>query len=268
MKKLLTVAGSDSGGGAGIQADLKTFSALGAYGMSVITAVTAQNTVKVMGITEIPPSMVEKQITAVLSDIGTDAVKVGMLAGKDIISAVSRRLEGQDVGPVVLDPVMVSESGHRLLNKGAEKALKEKLFPLAGLVTPNLAEASVLTGRQINNVEKMQKAAEEIYSLGPGAVLVKGGHLPGRAVDILFNGRQYHEIVRPRLEVENTHGTGCTYSSAIAVYLARGVNMAGAVEKARDYLQGTIKNGLDIGAGAGPTDHFYRLRKRDREGVQ
>ena len=261
MKKLLTIAGSDSGGGAGIQADLKTFSALGSYGMSVITAVTAQNTVEVKGVEEISPQIVKKQIDAVFEDIGVDAVKIGMLSGQNIIQGVVKCLEKWQPGIVVLDPVMVSGSGHRLLNSDAENVLIEELFPLVKLVTPNLAETSVIVGKEVNSLDKMEKAAAEIYSSGSDAVLIKGGHLKkgNKSVDILFDGCEYYRISRSRLDVDNTHGTGCTYSSAITTYLAQGDELSEAVEKARDYLHEAINQGMDIGKGNGPVHHFHGI---------
>src|SRR5512139_886527 len=211
MKRILTIAGSDSGGGAGIQADLKTITLLGGYGMSVVTALTAQNTVGVQGIHEVPARFVERQIDSVLSDIGVDAIKTGMLANKEIIEVVAKKIQQYGVETVVVDPVMVSKSGAPLLRKDAQKALIKKLIPLAWVVTPNLMEASVLSGMKVNSLEGMRKAAVQIWELGAKNVVVKGGHLKGTAIDILFDGQNYAEIVAPRIKTKNTHGTGCTF---------------------------------------------------------
>jgi len=259
MKKALTVAGSDSGGGAGIQADLKTFSALRVYGTSAITAVTAQNTRGVTAVHTLPAEFVAKQIEAVIEDIGTDAVKTGMLANSAIIEAVAEAVKRHHLSPLVVDPVMVAQSGDPLLEKEAVRALKEKLFPQAKLVTPNLDEAAILAEREIETLEDMKEAAMSIFSLGPSWVLVKGGHLEGETVtDILYDGTDFLSLSSRRLKVKNTHGTGCTYAAAIAALLTREASVPAAVEKARQYLLETLKEGLNIGRGSGPVHHLAR----------
>jgi hydroxymethylpyrimidine kinase/phosphomethylpyrimidine kinase len=265
MKRILTIAGSDSGGGAGIQADLKAITLLGGYGMSVITALTAQNTVGVQGIHEVPAQFVERQINSVLSDIGADAIKTGMLANKEIIEVVAKKIEQYGVETVVVDPVMVSKSGSYLLRKDAQKALIKRLIPLAWVVTPNLFEASVLTGMKVNSLEGMRKAAVQIWELGAKNVVVKGGHLKGMAIDILFDGQNYAEIVGPRIKTKNTHGTGCTFASTIATLLARGEPIPEAVRKAKVFITMAIQFGLSLGKGTGPTNpSAYVLREMER----
>jgi len=214
MKRILTIAGSDSGGGAGIQADLKAITLLGGYGMSVLTALTAQNTVGVQAIHEVPAQFVETQIDSVLSDIGADAIKTGMLANADIIAVVAKKIKEYGMKKVVVDPVMVAKSGDPLLRKDAQDVLIKRLVPLAMVVTPNLPEASVLTGFKVKSVEEMRKAAHRIYELGAKNVVVKGGHLKGMAIDILYDGRKFEEIKGKRIETKNTHGTGCTLSQS------------------------------------------------------
>jgi len=262
VKHLLTIAGSDSGGGAGIQADLKTFSALGVYGMSVITAVTAQNTLGVYKVAELGPEMVKAQIDAIYSDIRVDAVKIGMVSNADIIRQIAASLREWDATNIVVDPVMVSKSGHRLLNPEAIEALKHEQLPLATIVTPNLPEAGELVGHEVVGEQGMEEAARTIHALGCGSVLVKGGHLEGEAVDLLFDGTRVIRFANPRLHNNNTHGTGCTLSSAIAAYIAQGCDLEEAVAKAKDYLTGAIENGFSVGQGVGPVHHFYRLYSR------
>jgi hydroxymethylpyrimidine/phosphomethylpyrimidine kinase len=265
MKRVLTIAGSDSGGGAGIQADLKAITLLGGYGMSVLTALTAQNTVGVQGIHEVPARFVERQIDSVLSDIGVDAIKTGMLANKEIIEVVAKKIEQYGIETVVVDPVMVSKSGAPLLRKDAQKALIKRLLPLAWVVTPNLMEASVLTGWKVNTLEGMRKAAVRIWELGAKNVVVKGGHLKGMAIDILFDGQNYAEVVGPRMKTKNTHGTGCTFASAIATLLARGEPVPEAVRKAKLFISMAIRAGLPLGKGTGPTNpSAYVLREMER----
>ena len=265
MKRILTIAGSDSGGGAGIQADLKAITLLGGYGMSVITALTAQNTVGVQGIHEIPAQFVAKQIDSVLSDIGADAIKTGMLANQEIIEVVSKKIKQYQVKNVVVDPVMISKSGASLLRKDAQESLIKRLIPLAWVVTPNLMEASVLTGLKVNSLEGMKKAAHLIYKLGAKHVVVKGGHLKGMAVDLLYDGKLFSEMEVPRIESKNTHGTGCTFASAIATLLARGDTVNEAVRKAKTFITLAIKSGLDLGKGTGPTNpSAYVLREMER----
>jgi len=265
MKRVLTIAGSDSGGGAGIQADLKAITLLGGYGMSVLTALTAQNTVGVQDIYEIPSRFVERQIDSVLSDIGADAIKTGMLANQEIIEVVAKKIEQYRVEKVVVDPVMVSKSGAILLRKDAQKALVKKLIPLAWVVTPNLMEASVLAGLKVNSLEGMKKAAYRIYKLGAKHVVVKGGHLKGMAVDLLYDGRYFNEMEGPRIDTENTHGTGCTFASAIATLLARGDSVSEAVRKAKTFITLAIQSGFSLGKGTGPTNpSAYVLREMER----
>lgn len=260
MKLALTIAGSDSGGGAGIQADIKTFSAHGVYGMSVITSVTAQNTTGVLGIEDITPEMVSLQMKAVFEDLYPDAVKIGMVSNEGIIDAISRGLARYNPQNVVLDPVMISKSGSYLLKPEAVKALKEKLIPLSLVVTPNLMEAEALTGVNIHTPDDMKEAARHIIGMGAHSVVVKGGHLTGDALDIIYDGYQFIEVTSERINTKNTHGTGCTFSSAIAANLALGYGLAESFKKAKEYITGAIKNSLDIGHGVGPTDHFWRCR--------
>jgi hydroxymethylpyrimidine/phosphomethylpyrimidine kinase len=254
MKRILTIAGSDSGGGAGIQADLKTISLLGGYGMSVVTALTAQNTVGVQGIHEVPARFVEEQIESVLSDIGADAIKTGMLVNREIIEVVSRKIKQYKVKRVVVDPVMVSKSGIPLLREDAQDALVRKLIPLAWVITPNLTEASVLAGLKVNSIERMKEAAHRIHKLGAKHVVVKGGHLRGMPVDLLYDGKNYKELKGPRVQSKNTHGTGCTFASAIATLLARGDRVDEAVKKAKTLITMAIESGLSLGKGTGPVN--------------
>jgi len=265
MKRVLTIAGSDSGGGAGIQADLKAITLLGGFGMSVVTALTAQNTMGVHGIHEIPSSFVEKQMEVVLSDIGADAIKTGMLGHSEIIRVVARKIRQYGLKYVVVDPVMVAKSGDSLLRKDAQEALIRELIPLAWIVTPNLPEASVLAGFKVTSLEEMRKAARRIHQLGAKHVVVKGGHLKGRAVDLLYDGKRFEEIVAPRIKTKNTHGTGCTFASAIATLLARGDTVYGAVQKAKTFITLAIQSGLNLGKGHGPTNpSAYVLREMER----
>ena len=265
MKRILTIAGSDSGGGAGIQADLKVITLLGGYGMSVITALTAQNTVGVQGIHEVPARFVEKQIDSVLTDIGADAIKTGMLANQEIMEVVSEKIKQYKVEKVVVDPVMISKSGASLLRKDVQEALIKKLIPLAWVVTPNLMEASALTGLKINSLQGMKKAAHLIYKLGARHVVVKGGHLKGMAIDLLYDGRNFKEMEGPRIDTKNTHGTGCTFASAIATLLARGDSLPEAVRKAKTFITMAIQSGLNLGKGTGPTNpSAYVLREMER----
>lgn len=265
MKRVLTIAGSDSGGGAGVQADLKVITLLGGYGMSVITALTAQNTVGVQGILEIPPQFVERQIDSVLSDIGADAIKTGMLANKEIIGVVSEKIKEYRVKKVVVDPVMVSKSGVYLLRKDARDAFIKNLIPHSLVVTPNLMEASVLAGLKVNSLEGMKKAAHHIYKLGAKYVVVKGGHLKGMAIDLLYDGRIFSEMEGPRMKSKNTHGTGCTFASAIATLLARGNSVPEAVRKAKTFVTLAIQSGISLGKGTGPTNpSAYVLREMER----
>jgi hydroxymethylpyrimidine/phosphomethylpyrimidine kinase len=254
----LTVAGSDSGGGAGIQADLKAFAANGVFGTSAITALTAQNTVAVLGVQVTPPEFVDAQIAAVLADLPVVAVKTGMLATAAIIEVVARRAAAGDLPNLVVDPVMVASSGDRLLDPDAESAYLERLFPHAALITPNLREASLLVGRDIADVDDMAKAAGELAATGAGAVLIKGGHLGGEAIDVFFDGEQVHYLRAARIDTVNVHGTGCSTAATIAARLARGDTMAEAVTAAKAYITSAIAGaaGWRLGAGHGPVDHF------------
>jgi hydroxymethylpyrimidine/phosphomethylpyrimidine kinase len=257
----LTIAGSDSGGGAGIQADLKTFSALGVYGMSVLTAITAQNTVAVTAVHEIPSDIVAAQIDAVITDIGADVVKTGMLASSELIRIVAAKIREHRLDRLIVDPVMVAKSGDWLLREEAVAALREELLPLALVVTPNLPEAEVLTGRPVKTLDDMREAGREIVALGARAALVKGGHLDGDPVDVLYAEGRMLELPARRIHTKNTHGTGCTYASAIAAYLARGESVEGAVTQAKVYLTAAIEQAYPIGHGHGhgPVHHFHRL---------
>ena len=261
MYRALTIAGSDSGGGAGIQADLKTFAALGVYGTSVLTSITAQNTVGVQGIYDLPPEFVGLQIDSALTDIGADAVKTGMLSNTKIIAMVAEKLRRYQVENLVIDPVMIAKSGDPLLREEAHVTLIHDLFPLAKVVTPNLHEARVLSRLPISSLEEMKEAAKAIHRLGPQNVVVKGGHLEGESVDLLYDGRQFLEFPGPRLETKNDHGTGCTFASAIAAGLAKGQDVPTAVRAAKEYitqaLQGAI--GWELGEGHGPVHHFFAL---------
>jgi hydroxymethylpyrimidine/phosphomethylpyrimidine kinase len=265
MKRILTIAGSDSGGGAGIQADLKAITLLGGYGMSVLTALTAQNTVGVQAIHEIPASFVEKQIDSVLSDIGADAIKTGMLANGEIIEVVAKKIKQYRVKKLVVDPVMVAKGGDPLLQKEARVSLMKQLIPLSMVVTPNLFEASILSGLKVGSLEEMRKAAVRIYDLGAKHVVVKGGHLRGKAVDLLYDGEKFEEVEGLRIETKNTHGTGCTFASAVATLLARGDNVSEAVRKAKIFITLAIQSSLDLGKGIGPTNpSAYGLREMER----
>jgi hydroxymethylpyrimidine/phosphomethylpyrimidine kinase len=263
-RRVLTVAGSDSGGGAGIQADLKTFAALGCYGMSVVTALTAQNTCGVTGIHAVPADFVQTQLDAVLTDIGADAVKLGMLFSADIVETVARCLEAYRPPHVVLDPVMVAQSGDRLLREDAIEAIRSRLLPLATVVTPNLPEAEVLSGTVIAGPEKAHGAARILADAGARAVLVKGGHAGGDlASDLLYLPREdrFERLDSPRVETTSNHGTGCTLSSAIAAYLAAGKGLTAAVRAAKAYLTEAIRTGAAyrLGRGHGPVHHLHRF---------
>jgi hydroxymethylpyrimidine/phosphomethylpyrimidine kinase len=256
VPKALTIAGSDSGGGAGIQADLKTFSAFRVFGMSVITAVTAQNSVGVQGVFDLPPEFVGRQIDSVLTDFGADAVKIGMLSTAPIIGVVADRLRAHRPDRIVLDPVMIAKSGDHLLQPDARAALIKELLPLALVVTPNLHEAEVLAGMTVATERDMEEAARRILGLGPRNVLVKGGHLRDSATDILWNGRDLSRFTAPRLASTSTHGTGCTLSSAIAAGLARGHALRDAIGEAKAYVTAAIREGFPAGRGVGALRHF------------
>lgn len=259
MTRVLTIAGSDSGGGAGIQADLKTITVLNAFGMSAITALTAQNTVGVTGVYPIPAGFVAQQMDAVLSDIGADAAKTGMLANEEIVRVVAEKLRLYRVPNVVVDPVMVAKSGDVLLSEGAREVLCGELLGLAEVVTPNLPEAAILAGTEVDGLEAMKEAARRICAYGPASVLIKGGHSEGPALDLLFDGERFTGYEARRIETQNTHGTGCTYSAAIAVYLGKGLGVREAVRRAKQYVTIGIENGLALGKGHGPTNPYAFL---------
>ncbi|MCH2524728.1 MAG: bifunctional hydroxymethylpyrimidine kinase/phosphomethylpyrimidine kinase [Dehalococcoidia bacterium] len=259
IPRVITIAGSDSGGGAGIQADLKTFGANGVYGTSAITAITAQNTVGVQAILGVPLNVIEAQIDSVFTDIGTDAVKIGMLGNVDTINLVADKIVEYSLDNVVLDPVMIAKGGDRLIEPDAIQAMIERLLVLATIVTPNLPEAAVLLNRSIDSLDDARQAAIDIMSMGPKNVVVKGGHLTGSAVDVLYDGDSLIEFENVRLETKNTHGTGCTFSSAIAANLAKGMSIRSAVEKAKDYVFEAIMGSHSIGHGHGPLKHMYKL---------
>jgi hydroxymethylpyrimidine/phosphomethylpyrimidine kinase len=257
IPRVLIIAGSDSSGGAGIQADLKTVSALGAFGMTAITALTAQNTAGVYGVVEIEPKFVVQQIEVCAGDIGCDAVKTGMLANAGIIDAVAAAIRG--LGPLVVDPVMIAKSGAPLLKPDAIDALKTELLPLATVVTPNLHEAGALTGREVKTLEQMKEAARAIRDLGPQNVVIKGGHLESVAADVLYDGRNFTEFRAQRVATRNTHGTGCIFASAIAAGLAHKKTVAESVSAAKDFITAAIRAGLAIGKGYGPANPMALL---------
>ena len=260
MRTALTIAGSDSGGGAGIQADLKTFAAHRVYGTSAITAVTAQNTLGVMAWQALPADLVTAQIEAVAGDIGADAVKIGMLGNAAIVEAVAAAIADMDLPHVVLDPVMVAKGGDRLLDKDAVATLRLELLARAHIVTPNVPEAEVLAEMAIASIDDMRRAGERILERGPRVVLVKGGHLDGpESVDVAVTRDGSYELRGPRIATRHTHGTGCTLSSAIAANLALGMDDRTALTRAREYLDGALRHAPDIGRGHGPLGHFWRL---------
>lgn len=261
MKKILTIAGSDSGGGAGIQADLKTIAALGEYGASVITSITAQNTLGVQGAYPLDAQWVERQLDSVCGDIAFDAAKTGMLANEAIIKSVSAKIRQYQLNKVVVDPVMVATSGDILLEKQAVQALIDELVPLAYLITPNMDEAAVLSNQPVRNLEEMQSAAKKIHQLGCRYVLIKGGHLPGEALDVLYDGKQFTTFCAPKIQSNNTHGTGCTLSAALATFLGRGLAITDAIKAAKAYLTKALQAGqhMQIGHGHGPVCHHFAL---------
>ncbi|KAB3531327.1 bifunctional hydroxymethylpyrimidine kinase/phosphomethylpyrimidine kinase [Alkaliphilus pronyensis] len=262
MKKVLTIAGSDSCGGAGIQADLKTFSAHGVYGMSVITAVTAQNTKGVFAVQDISPLLIIQQLEAIFDDITVDAVKIGMVSQIETIEAIAKQLKKYSVNNIVVDPVMISKSGYHLLQSDAKNSLIMNLLPLATIVTPNLMEAEAITGIKINSLKEIKEASTIIHKMGPKYVLVKGGHLEGEATDLLYDGSSFMVLPSERIKTKNTHGTGCTLSSAIASNIAKGLGFTESVKEAKKYITTAIKHSFSIGKGVGPTHHFYELYKK------
>jgi hydroxymethylpyrimidine/phosphomethylpyrimidine kinase len=257
VAKALTIAGSDSGGGAGIQADLKTFAALGVYGTSALTAVTAQNTRGVLAVAEVPEEVVALQIDAVMEDIGADSAKTGMLSSPSIIETVADRIEAWGVEKLVVDPVMVAKSGDRLLQIDAIDALKSRLLPLALVVTPNIPEAEVLAGLSIQSERDARAAAAAIAKLGPRYVVLKGGHWSGPPLDLIFEGDLFIELPGERIVTTNTHGTGCTFSAAVAAYLARGLQPIDAIREAKTFVTGALRASYRIGDGHSPVNHFF-----------
>lgn len=251
---ILTIAGSDSGGGAGIQADLKTFSALGCYGVSVLTALTAQNSVGVQAVHNVPPAFVTEQLESVKGDLRPDAAKTGMLATAGIIRAVAAGLSVFPAGMLVVDPVMVSTTGHRLIDSTAVDALVTELLPLAAIITPNLYEASALLERKITRVSQMEQAAGELHALGAKTVLLKGGHLADSATDYFFDGEMGEFLKAERIDTPHTHGSGCVLAAAVAAYLGRGCDMAAAVRKAKTFITEAVRNAYQVGRGPGPVN--------------
>ena len=262
MKVALTIAGSDSGGGAGIQADLKTFAAHGVHGASAVTAITAQNSVRVVEAFALDPRLVVAQIEAVAADMRVAAAKTGMLANRGIVEAVAEAVARLRIPHLVVDPVMVAKGGDRLLDADAVRAYIDALFPLATVITPNLPEAAALVGRPVTTLGAMREAARALRSMGPGAVLVKGGHLEGDAVDVFFDGAEILELSVPRAPTTNTHGTGCTLSAAIAARLARGDALLDAVRGAKAFVTEAIRGSYQVGSGPGPVDPWHAVRSR------
>lgn len=267
LPRVLTVAGSDSGGGAGIQADLKTIALLGGFGMSAVTALTAQNTLGVIEVHEVPADFVAQQMEVVISDIGVDALKTGMLGNSAIVRAVCRKICQHGITKVVVDPVMVAKNGERLLSPAAEEVLRRELLPLAEVITPNLPESEALTKRKINGLKGMREAAARIHKMGARNVLVKGGHLSGEPTDVFFDGRKFYELNGERISTPHTHGTGCTMSAAIAVELAKGCPALEAVEKAKAFVSSAIRFSFPLGQGQGPVNP-YALVAREMERYQ
>jgi hydroxymethylpyrimidine/phosphomethylpyrimidine kinase len=263
LKQVLTIAGSDPGGGAGIQADIKAIQASGAFALSVITSVTAQNTLQVRRAFDLPIDLIADQLDAVFADFEIAALKTGMLSSAEIAETVAGKLEEYAPVNLVVDPVMVAKSGFRLLRPEAEEVLRKKLLPLALLVTPNIPEAEVLAGMRIERPEQVQEAARRIQEYGCQAVLVKGGHLEGaKAVDLLFDGEEFAQYAAERIQTRHTHGTGCTYSAAIAAHLGLGKGLKEAVGAAKEYITEAIRHAPGIGQGRGPVHHFYFLESR------
>src|SRR5690606_1691548 len=262
IAKALTIAGSDSGGGAGIQADLKTFQELDVFGMSALTAVTAQNTKEVTGIYELPPEAVAKQIDAVATDIGIDAAKTGMISSVPIMEMIASRIKEHRIHRLVIDPVMISKSGASLLKEEAREALKRLLIPLAEVVTPNLPETEVLTGITPDTEEQRREAARRTGEMGGRSGVIKGGHLQGeQSVDLFFDGENFEELSAPRFDTRHTHGTGCTFSAALTAELAKGRPLLEAVRKAKDYITAAIRHPLELGGGHGPVNHWAHRRE-------
>lgn len=261
MKNCLTIAGSDCSGGAGVQADIKTFSAHGCFGMSVIVSVVAENTSRVISIHNVPEQVIKDQIDAIFEDIEVAAVKVGMLSGIEQMKAVAQKLNKYNPGITVVDPVMVAKGGCALMNPDALETLKNEIIPLSFLLTPNIPEAETITGIKIETINEMKTAARKVYEMGSLNVLIKGGHLSGDAVDILYDGKTFYSFTNERINTKNTHGTGCTLSSAITANLANGQELVDAVKNAKYFITEVIKSSLNIGKGHGPTNHFYEFYK-------
>ena len=260
IPRVLTIAGSDSGAGAGIQADLKTFGALGVFGTCAVTTITAQNTLGVAAALPTPAALVEAQIDAIMADIGADAVKTGILPNADIIGSVAQRIASHSLTPAVIDPVLVSRTGARILDDAALEAVRAELLPLATVLTPNTDEARLLTGAEATDAEGLRRAAGIlVHELGAGAALVKGGRLDGPATDVLYDGSEFITFTSERIETRNNHGTGCTLASAIAAGLAHGRSLPDAVQRAKDYVTQAIRSGFLIGSGNGPLNHFHQL---------
>lgn len=257
--RVLTIAGSDSGGGAGIQADLKTITVCGGFGMSVVTALTAQNTLGVHGIHDVPPAFVAAQFDAVATDIGIDAAKTGMLSTSEILGVVAEKIRQYAIEKLVVDPVMVAKGGTMLIREEAIRTLIAELVPLAFVVTPNIPEAEAMSGIRIADLSGMKRAARIIREMGAKHVVVKGGHLSGDATDLLYDGHEFTALASPRIATTDTHGTGCTYSAAIATFLGRGMDVPGAVREAKRYITEAIRKAWRLGGGHGPTNHLAPL---------
>ncbi len=261
VKCVLTIAGSDSSGGAGIQADLKTFFAFGVYGMSAITSVTAQNSLRVNGIVSLSKEFISLQIESILSDFKIDGIKIGMLYDRDTVITVTRKVNENNIPILVIDPVMKSKSGETLLKKNSIEILKRELIPQTTLLTPNVPEAEILSRILIENTEDAKKAAERIYSFGCKAVLITGGHLKDEPVDVLFDGAQFTLFRGKRVDSINTHGTGCTFSAAITANLVKGKSLKESIHISKDYLYRAIQESFNIGKGHGPLNHFVKVKK-------
>ncbi len=264
MNTALTIAGSDCSGGAGIQADLKTFTAFGVYGMSAVTAVVAENTVGVQEVFDLPAGIIEQQIKSVVDDIRVDAIKIGMLSNPVIVELVAEKIREYNLKNIVIDPVMVAKSGDPLLKEEARIIIKNRLLPLATVITPNLYEAEVLLGGKIKSLEQMKEAAVELGKIGCAWVVVKGGHLTGEkdAIDVVYNGRDFQALHSPFIDTKNTHGTGCTFSSAIAAGIAKGYDVSKAINRAKEYITSAIADNVPLGGGYGPTNHLTGVNSK------
>ncbi len=262
--RALTIAGSDSGGGAGIQADLKTFQELHVFGMSAITAVTAQNTLGVQDVVDLKPDFVARQIDSIATDLGVDAVKTGMLASPEIIETVAAKIKEHHLAPLVIDPVMVSTSGDLLLTGDARSSFKKWLLPLATVITPNLHEAEILANMQITNQQERKFAAQTLVDEGAKAVIIKGGHDKGdKAIDLFYDGTSFHSFSAPRIVTNHTHGTGCTFSAAITAHLAQGLSLYEAIANAKSFITAAISHPLSLGHGNGPTNHWAHRKQEE-----